>query len=966
MTAMGSMFHKNSRISRVNFRCATEKFAENDSIFCAILDSVPHKIWTARPDGTHDYFNQRWRFFTGVDLHDSQCAHWIDLIHPDDRGPLQAQWQHSLASGDDFEIEYRLRHKSGDYFWMLARAHPIRSENGMIERWLGTSTDIHKAKIVEQALAVREGHYRGLIEASALVVWFAAPDGTVTHSKGWTELTGQSHEQYVGRGWLMAVHPEDHSRIIGVWKAALAAEASYEAEFRIKCCNGEYRWVVSSAVPVHENDRQLLEWVGSITDIHERKQAEAKLQASEERLRLAIETTGLGIWDVDLKTGRREWSREAKEIIGLPEGDPVTPGSFLNQVHPDDRVDIETPFFSTLQDASRVYDGTFRVVCPGTGEVRWVAATGRTIINADGLPGRKIGTVQDITAKEHAKIVLRASEQRLRLALEASRMVAWEQDLSTNFVTRSDNAIGLLGIGSGPILDMLVNIHPEDRCLLEQFRPGRGVKGSNNIEFRYTPPNGELMWLGLRGEWAGADRLIGVTFDITDRKEAEIDIWRAANHDPLTGLANRALLQHRLENALKSAKQDGTSVVLLLIDFDHFKEINDALGHDAGDALLKEAATRLKAMTRECDTVARFSGDEFAVIVVEPQCLADASHLAESMIAKLSEPIVYRGHSIGCAASIGVAAYPDHDADPANLLKDADIALYEAKAQGRSRGVKFSHALRHAVEERSALLQNVREALSNGDIVPFYQPKVCLKTMEINGLEILARWCHPIKGILSAEYFGAAFDDGRLAIDISSSILTKSLSDLRCWLDAGIFSGRVAFNISACEFNQPDLTERVLGVLHSANIPPENFEIEITETVLLSRNPESITKVLNQFHHLGVSIALDDFGTGFGSLTHLKRFPVDHIKIDRSFVQRLEHDERDKAIVSTIIELGRKLGMSVTAEGVETENQKLLLQEWGADFGQGYLFAKPAEASRISSMLTFGSLLVNGGPGCGS
>lgn len=940
-----------SAMGHLELRRANVRLAEREKRFRSILDAIPQKIWTARADGTHDYFNERWYAFSGAQPEESNGDQWLNLIHQDDRARLQERWRHSLETGEDYEIEYRLRHKSGDYRWMLARAHAIRSMSGKIDRWLGTSTDIHKTKAVEQALAVREEHYSGLLEASAVVVWFAGPDGMITQSKGWTELTGQTEQEYVGVGWLMAVHPEDHKRVIPIWEAAQRSEAFYQAEFRAKSRDGDYRWILASAVPIHEADGRLREWVGSIVDVHDRKLAEQRLHASEERLRLAIETTGLGIWDVDLISGEREWSREAKSIMGLPADAPVTRDSFLNRLHPEDRGQVETSFFGASSDASLTYDGTYRIVRADSGEERWVAATGRTLLGIDGRPSRKIGTVLDITARKRAKIILRASEERLRLALQASRMIAWEQDLKIDFVTRSDNAAFLLGIGSAPLSDFLDRVHPEDRGLREHFRPGGGVKGSNTIEFRYRRPDGQTMWLGLRGEWAGPDRLVGVTFDITDRKEAEEEIWRAANHDALTGLPNRALLQKRLEETLETAEQNGTSVSLLLIDFDHFKEINDALGHDAGDALLKQAAVRLKAMTRQCDTVARFSGDEFAVIIVEPLRLEQASRLAETMTAKLREPIIHLGRLISSEVSIGVAAFPDHDASASDLLKDADIALYEAKAQGRNRVVTYCPALREAVEQRSTILHEVREALINGEIIPFYQPKVCLSTGRIAGLEVLARWRHPTKGVLTPGFFGAAFDDTRLALVLSESLLARAVSDLRGWLDAGLNPGRVAFNLSACEFSQPDLADDILRVLGDAGIPPEHFEIEVTETVLLSRNPESITKILNRFHQYGISIALDDFGTGFASLSHLKKFPVDHIKIDQSFVQKLEHDEGDKAIVSTIIELGRKLGMRVTAEGVETESQKRLLQGWGADYGQGYLFAKPSQASRITEML---------------
>jgi len=939
-------------MSHLELRRASTKLVERERRFRTILDAIPQNIWTARPDGFHDYFNQRWCAFTGVQPDRCDGDGWLDLIHPEDRERIQSRRQHSLETGDDYEIEYRLQHSSGEYRWMLARAHAIRNKRGKIERWLGTSTDIHQTKMVEQELAQREEHYRGLIDASAVVVWFAGPDGLITHSKGWTELTGQVEREYAGPGWLKAVHPDDRARVIPVWQAALASETFYQAEFRVRRLNGEYRWVLASAVPIHRPDGSLREWVGSIADIHDRRLAEERLQASEERLRLAAETTSLGIWDVDLISGQREWTSEAKAIIGLPDEAPVTRDSFLERVHPEDRTTVETSFFATFPDAPLDYSGTYRIIRVDTGEERWVAATGRTLLDSDGQPIRKIGTVQDITTTERSKIALRASEERLRLALQASRMIAWEQDLTTSFITRSPNAIELLGIGSGPLSEMLDRIHPEDRGERERLLSQSDRIGTEAIEVRYTTPKGQMIWLGVRGERAGPNRLVGVTFDITDRKNAEAEIWRAANHDALTGLPNRALFQQHLEHALDAAKRNDTSVSLLLLDFDHFKEINDTLGHDAGDAFLKETARRLTGLTRDCDTIARFSGDEFAVLLVEPLRLEHASRLAEIMIEKLSEPFLYSGRAVASKASIGVAAFPDHDVNSADLLKDADIALFEAKAQGRNRVITYCPVLRSAVEQRIALLEEVRNALPKNQIVPFYQPKVCLATGRIVGFEVLARWWHPDKGFLTPGHFRVAFDDPQLALALSKCLLGMAVSDLRHWLDAGLDPGRIAFNLSSCEFSQPDLTDHVFRLLDEGRIPPEHFEVEVTETVLLSRNPDAIAMTLRRFHEKGISIALDDFGTGFASLSHLKHFPVSHIKIDQSFVRNLGHDVDDHAIVAAIIELGKSLNMQVTAEGVETEGQAQHLRTLGCDYGQGYFFAKPAGAPQVPYLLS--------------
>jgi diguanylate cyclase (GGDEF)-like protein len=344
---------------------------------------------------------------------------------------------------------------------------------------------------------------------------------------------------------------------------------------------------------------------------------------------------------------------------------------------------------------------------------------------------------------------------------------------------RSPHALALLGIGSGPLSEFLERVHPDDRTLRLQFVDRISAGGVETVEFRYLLPNGKTIWLGARGEKTGLDRIVGVSFDITDRKMAEAELWRVANHDALTGLANRSLFQQRLDQALNEAAENGGRVSLLLIDLDHFKDVNDALGHDAGDALLKRTAACLQSSVRACDTVARFGGDEFAVLFTQPLTLEQASERAQEIIEKLREPFVYEGRTFAGKASIGVAAFPDHSSNSKDLFKDADIALYRAKAQGRNCAVVYTSELRTAVEQRLSLGHDVREALSSGDIIPFYQPKVCLSTGRIIGFEALARWQHPSKGILTPASFGAVFEEPEPAMELGRHLMASVASDIR-------------------------------------------------------------------------------------------------------------------------------------------------------------------------------------------
>jgi diguanylate cyclase (GGDEF)-like protein len=468
----------------------------------------------------------------------------------------------------------------------------------------------------------------------------------------------------------------------------------------------------------------------------------------------------------------------------------------------------------------------------------------------------------------------------------------------------------------------------------------------------FVLPDGKALWLASRGEKAGPDRVIGVAYDITERKAAEEELWRLANHDPLTGLPNRALFQRRLEQAVAEARQEGTSAGLLLIDLDDFKDVNDSFGHDAGDALLKETAARLSAMVRAGDTVARFGGDEFAVLLTGLSHPHQAATLAQGMIKRLSQPLSYAGQMIGSRASSGVAIFPDHGTEPAELMKDADIALYRAKADGRNCVVTYSPEMRAATEQRIALRKEMREAISRDQISPFYQPKVCLSTGAIVGFEVLARWRHPTRGLLGPSTFGDAFDDPELATLVGKRLIGKVASDMRRWLDSGLSFGRVAVNLSHAEFIQPGLAEDILRVLDLAKVPTERFEIEITEKVLLDARSDAVSSALQRFRDRGVMIALDDFGTGYASLTHLKQFAVDHIKIDQSFVRDIEEDPDDEAIAMAVIGLGQSLDLQVTAEGVETTGQAQRLREMGCRNAQGYLYAKPMPSAEVPEFLS--------------
>ena len=423
-----------------------------------------------------------------------------------------------------------------------------------------------------------------------------------------------------------------------------------------------------------------------------------------------------------------------------------------------------------------------------------------------------------------------------------------------------------------------------------------------------------------------------------------------ASHDSLTGLANRRLFQEALTGHLARARAERTGLGLALLDMDGFKTVNDTLGHDAGDALLREFGERLLQAAGEGDIVARLGGDEFAVILPRATSKASLSAAMTNLLDQMRKPYLVQGRMLDCRASVGGSLYPDHGEHPDDLLKNADIALYVSKSQGRS-GTTFAPSMRKAIDARTSMIRVAREAVAQDRILPFYQPKIALGTGALAGFEALLRWRDGARRLRPPAAIAAAFDDAELARALSDRMFGQITADMRRWLDAGLEFGHVAVNASPAEFRQDGYADRVLERLAAAGIPPCRLEVEVTESVFLGRGSGGVERTVRSLSGEGVRIALDDFGTGYASLTHLKQVPVDTIKIDRSFVRDLEQDPYDAAIVRAVLNLGQSLGIDIVAEGIETVTQAAHLRAQGCVFGQGYLFGRPTPGERLRRLI---------------
>ncbi|MEK6245828.1 MAG: EAL domain-containing protein, partial [Pseudomonadota bacterium] len=442
----------------------------------------------------------------------------------------------------------------------------------------------------------------------------------------------------------------------------------------------------------------------------------------------------------------------------------------------------------------------------------------------------------------------------------------------------------------------------------------------------------------------------GVARDITERVRAEEELARLAHYDTLTGLPNRVLLQRRLKRAMARADRGQTLLAVIFLDLDQFKEINDSLGHAGGDAVLKEAALRLESCLRLTDTVARLGGDEFTILLEDVRSVDEISRVAGKLLGAIAERADVAGHELHLSTSIGVTVYPldDHDAD--TLLRNADLAMYHAKQEGRNNVQFFSRDMSERTEKRVDLLARLRGAIARHELQLHYQPQVDIRSGHIIGVEALLRWNDPERGLVSPAQFIPLAEDTGLIVPIGEWVLREACGQAKRWLDAGLGPLAMAVNLSPRQFRQKNLVQMVAGILAETGLPPACLELEITESTMMHRAEEAAVG-LRALHALGVQISLDDFGTGYSSLAYLHRFPVHTLKVDQSFVRDIKSDRDDAAIVSTVITLARQMGLKALAEGVETEAQLSFLRARGCDSFQGYLFSRPQPAAEIEALL---------------
>lgn len=571
---------------------------------------------------------------------------------------------------------------------------------------------------------------------------------------------------------------------------------------------------------------------------------------------------------------------------------------------------------------------------------------------------------RDVTT--HNRIVedTRRQLERFEFASDATNDVMLDWDLANDELWRSPNYAAVLGRNEAAtgntalrMADWLEHIHPEDRARVHELLLAVSESSSSqwNHEFRLVRDDGKVMHVVARGhvtfaEDGSARRLVFVLQDLTERKEQEERTRFLADHDELTGLPNRSLFRQALNKALERSERSGKMLSILFFDLDRFKNINDSLGHDAGDEVLRAVAERLTACVRKIDMVARFGGDEFAVLTEGLTAEDQASTVARKILEALSTPMVLAGRQYRPAASIGISTYPTDGHDAQSLLKHADIAMYRAKEEGRGTFQFYSEQLNTHSLQRLEFESNLSNALNNREFVLYYQPKIDLATGSITGVEALIRWISPQFGFVPPGEFIAIAEDTGLIVPIGRWVAQTACVQNRAWQKSGLPQLRIAINISARQMADKGLVEFVSDTVRKTGLTVESLELEITESAVMS-NQGHAEKVLAELKQLGFHLTMDDFGTGYSSLAYLKRFPFDSVKIDQSFVRGIPESKDDGAIVEAIIAMAHSLQLKVVAEGVETKAQADFLRKLGCDQAQGYHYSKPIPSSDIVKLL---------------
>lgn len=860
----------------------------------------------------------------------------LEQIDPADRSRVKRRLRAAARCGRSGTVQLRSAPSSGSRFinctfFPLDDTVPAACLQILAQ-------DITQAVETEQALRASAMHYRQAVELNPEIPWVAGPDGSILEvGPRWLELMGMSTDKTLGAGWITALHPDDIEPTLAYWLAHLASGEPIDVEYRVRLTSGEYRWMRSRAATTSEADGQIKLWYGTLEDVHDRKLAETALRESEEFARSILESSDMAIEVLDAE-GRLIFMNGPGMRIMEVEDFAMIEGRPYDSFWP---ADVAPAVRYAIAEARKGETVRRTVYGPtALGKPRWWDLSVSPVPNAEGKVTRLLALSRDVTEAKRNEVEVAAAARRLSYMLESTMdsVVSVDPDWRITYMNRRAAAFFP---GDGPHIggDLRELIDPsEAEPFLARYRQALNEQCSIAFEDCLQSVG---VWLEVQAYGSSAGLIIFFR-DVTERRRAQAQIAHLARHDSLTGLPNRLHFHDELGRSLADTG-DHRRLVVMSVDLDDFKLINDTLGHLAGDKLLREVALRLGAAG--CGGfVGRLGGDEFALFmrIEDPEQAATA---ARSIILAISSPYHIDGETVEIGASVGIAVAGTIGADADSLLHQADIALYRVKAENGRNFRFFEHEMDYALRERREMKRELGNAIGRDELTIVYQPQIDVQSNRLVGFEALLRWTSPTRGPVSPAVFIPLAEESGLIEEIGAFVLRRATAEAVRWPD-GI---GVAVNLSPAQFKSGAVSEAVRGALAASGLEPGRLELEITESVLLDQTSGAIT-VLEELHAAGVRVALDDFGTGYSSLSYLQRFDFDKLKIDRSFISGLPGNEGSVAIVRAIVGLGRSLRTRITAEGVETFEQLVFLAGEGCDEAQGYLFSQPLPAEQALAL----------------
>ncbi|MDO9103951.1 MAG: PAS domain S-box protein [Methylovulum sp.] len=927
-------------------RQADAMLRASEERFRRMANSSLIMIWLTDVDGEPTFVNQSWLDFTGFDSTQMKTyADWISIIHPDDRETAFVAYYQNTGIHTAITTEYRLRGADGDWHWILDKGMPLYDENGVFTGYIGSAIDITERKQAHQLLKDKEQMLSESQHIAHVGSWsMELATGCMSWSEEMYHIFGVTQQT---RGcslneFLDVIHPDDRAAMNSWLSDRQAGQGQHELDFRIMLADGSVRFIRGNGGLQFDDVKKPLRLVGCVQDITERKQSERVLHLIKAMTDISLD----GFWIADAMGKLLQVNEAYASITGYAIDELVT--MHISQLEVNEAPEQVSVHLETVK--AQGYD---------LFETRHRHKDGHAIdieVSVAFLPEfqQLCAFCRDITERKRI-------EQDLRIAATAfesqEAMVITD---TASVILRVNKAFSeSTGYTEAEALGRKINMLKSgrhDAAFYAAMWESILSTGAWHGEIWDRRKNGEIYpkWLSItavKGRDGRVTHYVASHSDITEHKAAEEQIKQLAFYDPLTQLPNRRLLLERLKHGINMERRDGRHLALLMLDLDRFKAVNDSLGHLAGDDLLRQVAVRITARLRDVDMVARLGGDEFVVLLEDIAQPEDAARVAKEIITDLTEPFCLpQSGNVEIGASIGISLYPQHGDSTETLMDHADAALYQAKDAGRGCFAYFSEDLTLAAQERIALETRLRRAIARQELRVFYQPQVAIDSGCIVGAEALVRWQDPVEGLISPLRFIPIAEETGLIIAIGEWVLRETCRQGRQWLDEGLPAITLAVNVSPHQFRRSDICALVATVLSETGFPAKHLELEITESGLMG-NQDNATAILNNLRAQGVRLAIDDFGTGYSSLAYLKHFPLDVLKIDKSFIDDIPFHKDDMEIAATIIAMGHILGFKVLAEGVETVGQLAFLQAKGCDSYQGYIKSKAVPTHEFAGIL---------------